>query len=86
MQISANHVATTKCIKARRHDQEVQLFFRPNIRKGKKSDLSDFDCGRIVGARQGGLSTLETTDLLGFSCTTVSRVGRRWCENQKNIQ
>ena len=41
---------------------------------GKKCDLSDFDCGLIVGARQGGLSISETADLLGFSLTTVSGV------------
>ena len=63
--------------------QEVQLFFRPNVRMGKKCDLSDFDRGMIVGARQGGLSISETADLLGFSRTTVSRVCREWCEKQK---
>ena len=51
---SANHVAATKCIQACRHGQEVQLFFRPNVGMGKKCDLSDFDSGMIVGARQGG--------------------------------
>ena len=50
---------------------------------GKKCDLSDFDCGMIVGARQGGLSISETADLLVFSPTTVSRVCREWCEKQK---
>ena len=38
----------------------------------KKCDLSDFDRGMIVGARQGGLSISETADLLGFSRTTAS--------------
>ena len=33
----------------------------------KKCDLSNFDRGMIVGARQGGLSISETADLLGFS-------------------
>ena len=61
----SNHVAATKCIKACRRGQEVQLFFRPNVRMGKKWDLSDFDHGMIVDARQIGLSI--TTDLLGFS-------------------
>ena len=42
-----------------------------------KCDLSNFDCGMIVGARQGGLSISETSDLLGFSRTTVSRTGVR---------
>ena len=68
--------------KACRRGQEVQLFFRPNVRMGKKCDLSDFDHGMIVGARQGGLSISETADLLGF-CTTVSRVCREWCEKLK---
>ena len=61
---SANHMAATKCIKACRHGQEVQLLFRSNVRMGKKCDLSDFDRGMIVGARQGGLNISETADLL----------------------
>ncbi|KAJ8244997.1 hypothetical protein COCON_G00236540 [Conger conger] len=44
------------------------------IRMGKRLNLSDFDCGMIVAGRQGGLSISETADLLGFSCTLVSRV------------
>ena len=38
---------------------EVLLFFRPNVRMGKKCDLSDFDRGMIVGIRQGGLNISE---------------------------
>ena len=38
---------------------------------------------QIVGARQGGLNISETLNLLGFSCTTVSRVCREWCKKQK---
>ena len=76
-------MAATKCIKACRHGRGVQLFFRPNVRMGKKCDLSDLDLGMIVGARQGGLSISETPDLLGFSCTTVSRVCTEWYEKQK---
>ena len=59
---SANHVGATKCIKACRHGQEVQLFFRPNVIMGKKCDLSDFDREVIVGAPQGGLNISETAD------------------------
>ena len=36
--------------------REVQLIFRLNGGMGKKSDLSDFHRGMIVGARKGGLS------------------------------
>ena len=42
------------------------------IRMGKKCDQRDYDCGMIVGARQGGFSISEIADLLGFSRTTVS--------------
>ena len=49
-------------LNACRHGQEVQLFFRPNVRMGNKNDLSDFDHGMIVGVRQGGLNISETTD------------------------
>ncbi len=41
---------------------------------GKKGDLSDFECGMVVGARRAGLSISKTADLLGFSHTTISRV------------
>ena len=56
------------------------MFFRPNVRMGKKCDLSDFDRNMIVGARQGGLCISEAADLLGLSC---NRVCREWCEKQK---
>ena len=36
-----NHAAATRYIKACRHGKAVQLLFRPNIRMGKKCDLSD---------------------------------------------
>ncbi|XP_015463034.3 uncharacterized protein LOC107197795 [Astyanax mexicanus] len=50
---------------------------------GKKSDLSDFDRGMIVGARRAGCSVSKTADSLGFSRTTVSRVFREWNQKQK---
>ncbi len=40
---------------------------------GKKGDLSDFECGMVVGVRRTGLSISKTADLLGFSRTTISR-------------
>lgn len=50
---------------------------------GKKSDLSAFDRGLVVGARRAGLSVSETAELLGFSRTTVSRVFTEWREKEK---
>ena len=52
---------------------------------GKNCDLSDFDCGIVVGARLGGLTFSETADILGFSRRTVTRVCRKWCGKQKTF-
>lgn len=38
---------------------------------GEKTDI---ECGSVLGARQAGLSILETADLPGFSHTNISRV------------
>ncbi len=39
-----------------------------------RGDLSDFECGMVVGTRRAGLSISKTADLLGFSHTTIYMV------------
>ncbi len=48
---------------------------------GKKGDLSEFERGMVVGARQAGIS--KTADLLGFSSTTISRLYRELSGKEK---
>ncbi|XP_039876012.1 uncharacterized protein LOC120726477 [Simochromis diagramma] len=50
---------------------------------GKSRDLSEFQRGMIVGARNAGCSISQTANLLGCSRTAVSRVHREWCQKQK---
>ena len=78
-------MAANKCIKACRRGQDVQLLFRPNVRMGKKCDLSNFDRGIIAGARQGGSSISETAKFLGFSRTTVFGVYSECCKKQRTF-
>jgi len=50
---------------------------------GKKGDLSNFERGIVVGARQASLSNSQSAQLLGISCKTISRVYKEWCEKGK---
>ncbi len=50
---------------------------------GKTKDLSAFERGMVVGARRAGLSVSRTATLLGFSCSTVSRVYQGWSTTQR---
>ncbi len=45
-----------------RRGEDDLLKFKPSIRMGKKWDLSDFNRGMAVGARQAGLSISKTAD------------------------
>ncbi|XP_066446532.1 copper transport protein ATOX1 isoform X1 [Eleutherodactylus coqui] len=50
---------------------------------GKSSDLTEFERGKIIGARLAGASISETANLVGFSRATVSRVYREWYKRGK---
>ena len=69
-------MAAIQCIWACRHGQDDLLQMELSIRMRKKADLSDSKQGKAVGARRAGLSISETADLLGHSCTTISKIYR----------
>ncbi len=50
---------------------------------GKKVVLSDFERRMVVGARWAGLSISKTANLLGFLCTGIFRVYRKWSVKNK---
>lgn len=77
-------MAAAQCRGACRRGHEVELLFRPNSRMGMKCDLKDFDRGMIVGARQDCLCI--SSNLLAFSCTTVARMYKEWCEKKKKLE
>lgn len=43
----------------------------PKFKHQNEEDLSDFECGIVVGAAHAGLSISEIANELGFSHTTV---------------
>ena len=45
-------------------------------------DLTDFEKGKIVGARMAGASITKTAEILGFSRATLPYQGP--CQNSKN--
>ena len=59
---------------ASRHSVTVRL----KVRMGKTSDKTDFEPGMIIGARRAGSNISETAGVMGFSCTTQSRVYQEW--------
>lgn len=48
---------------------------------GKTSDLSNYECGLIVGAQKAGLGISEMVAILGFP-DIISIVHRAWSHKQ----
>ncbi len=59
-------MTATQCILASRCGEDDLLKFKLSIRMGKKGDLSDFECGMVVGARRAGLSISKTAKSTGI--------------------
>lgn len=55
-------MAATQCILVRQRCEDDLLKFQMSIRKKKKGDLGDFECGMNAGARCAGLSISQTAD------------------------
>lgn len=67
-------MAAAQCIWACRHSQDDLLKFKPNIRMGKKGNISVCKRGMAVVTRRAGPSFSETAHLPGFSHTAILRV------------
>jgi len=57
--------------------QDNLLNSKLKVRMGKKGDLSNLECGMVVGAKRASLGISQ------FSLTTISRVYKEWCEMGK---
>lgn len=56
----------------------------PRVRqRGVFVQLSDFERGRVIGLREGGLSVRDIAQRIGRSVSTISRCWRRWTEGQE---
>lgn len=78
----ANCMAATQCIKPCGRDGDDLLKSKESIRIGKKGDLSDFDCGTVVGCKRCvGHKLLIYWDCL--TNTSLSRIYQEWSHKEK---